>query len=65
MLMKPALNSKAFNFDPEQLMVTAEMVARIKAAIEQLPPKCKLIFKLIKEDELKYRDVAEILGIFC
>ena len=54
---------KSIYFDPEQLMVTAEMVARIKAAIEQLPPKCKLIFKLIKEEELKYRDVAEILGV--
>jgi len=54
---------KSIYFDPEQLMVTAEMVARIKDAIDQLPPKCKLIFKLIKEDELKYRDVAEILGV--
>ncbi len=54
---------KSIYFDPEQLMVTAEMVARIKNAIEQLPPKCKLIFKLIKEEELKYRDVAEILGV--
>jgi RNA polymerase sigma-70 factor (family 1) len=54
---------KSIYFDPEQLMVTAEMVARIKAAIEQLPPKCKLIFKLIKEEELKYREVAEILGV--
>jgi len=54
---------KSIYFDPEQLMVTAEMVARIKDAIEQLPPKCKLIFKLIKEEELKYKDVAEILGV--
>lgn len=54
---------KSIYFDPEQLMVTAEMVARIKEAIELLPPKCKLIFKLIKEEELKYRDVAEILGV--
>ena len=54
---------KSIYFDPEQLMVTAEMVARIKEAIEELPPKCKLIFKLIKEEELKYRDVAEILGV--
>jgi RNA polymerase sigma-70 factor (family 1) len=54
---------KSIYFDPEQLMVTAEMVARIKAAIELLPPKCKLIFKLIKEEELKYREVAEILGV--
>lgn len=54
---------RSIYFDPEQLMVTAEMVARIKAAIEALPPKCKLIFKLVKEEELKYRDVAEILNI--
>ena len=54
---------KSIYFDPEQLMVTAEMVARIKAAIEELPPKCKLIFKLVKEEELKYRDVAEILNV--
>lgn len=54
---------RSIYFDPEQLMVTAEMVARIKNAIEALPPKCKLIFKLVKEEELKYRDVAEILNI--
>jgi len=54
---------KSIYFDPEQLMVTAEMIARIKDAIEQLPPKCKLIFKLVKEEELKYKDVAEILGL--
>ncbi len=54
---------KSIYFDPEQLMVTAEMVNRIRDAIDQLPPKCKLIFKLIKEEELKYRDVAEILGV--
>jgi RNA polymerase sigma-70 factor (family 1) len=54
---------RSIYFDPEQLMVTAEMVARIKDAIEALPPKCKMIFKLVKEEELKYRDVAEILSI--
>ena len=58
-----AMEFKSIYFDPEQLMVTAEMVALIRAAIEELPPKCKLIFKLVKEEELKYRDVAEILNI--
>lgn len=50
-------------FDPEQLMVTAEMLRRIQQAIQQLPPKCQLIFKLIKEDELHYKEVAELLGL--
>src|SRR5258708_6313885 len=50
-------------FDPEQLMITAHMLALIKRAIDQLPPKCKIIFKLVKEEGLKYREVAEILNI--
>src|ERR1700744_3474974 len=50
-------------FDPEQLLVTADLLALIQKAIDQLPPKCKIIFKLVKEDGLKYRDVAEILDL--
>jgi RNA polymerase sigma-70 factor (ECF subfamily) len=50
-------------FDPEQLMITAEMVRRVQHAISQLPPKCQMIFKLVKEDGLKYKEVAELLGI--
>ena len=36
---------------------------RVIAAIDLLPPKCKLIFKLIKEDGLKYKDVARLLDL--
>jgi RNA polymerase sigma-70 factor (family 1) len=50
-------------FDPEQLMITAEMLNRIHRAIDNLPPKCRVIFKLVKEDRLKYKEVAEILHI--
>ena len=49
--------------DPEQLMITAEMQKRISAAILSLPPKCQLIFKLIREDGLKYKEVAELLHL--
>ncbi|HEX3935518.1 MAG TPA: RNA polymerase sigma-70 factor [Puia sp.] len=51
------------NLDPEQLLITADMMALLRKAIDQLPPKCKVIFKLVKEDGLKYREVAEVLGI--
>lgn len=50
-------------FDPEQLMITAEMVKRIQIAVLQLPPRCQLIFKLVKEDGLKYKEVAELLHL--
>lgn len=49
--------------NPEQLMITAEMMRRINNAINALPPRCKLVFKLVKEDGLPYKEVAEILDI--
>lgn len=50
-------------FDPEKLMMTEEMMRQIKKAVNDLPPRCKLIFKLVKEDGLKYREVAELLQL--
>lgn len=50
-------------FDPEQLMMTEEMIRKIRKAINELPPRCRIIFKLIKEDGLKYREAAELLQL--
>lgn len=48
---------------PESILMTKEMHAKINAAVNALPTKCKLIFRLVKEEKLKYREVAEILNI--
>lgn len=50
-------------YNPERLMMTTEMLRRIQGAISQLPPKCQLIFKLVKEDGLKYKEVATLLNL--
>lgn len=50
-------------FRPDLLMITEEMVLKIKMAVNSLPNRCRLIFKLIKEDGLKYKEVAELLNI--
>ena len=49
--------------NPEQLMISTELMQQINQAINDLPPRCRLVFKLVKEDGLKYRDVADLLGI--
>jgi RNA polymerase sigma-70 factor (family 1) len=49
--------------DPAQLLISSEMIARIQQAIEQLPPKCKLVFKMIREEGFRNKEVAEILHI--
>lgn len=48
---------------PDQKMISAELQAKIMAAVESLPPRCKMIFKLVREDGLRYKDVAEILHL--
>ena len=49
--------------DPEQKLISAEMIQQIQAAIQQLPPRCRLVFKLVKEDDLTYKEVAELLHL--
>jgi RNA polymerase sigma-70 factor (family 1) len=48
---------------PEQILITAEIQQKIRAAVEALPPRCKMIFKLVRKDGLRYKEIAEILNI--
>jgi RNA polymerase sigma-70 factor (family 1) len=49
--------------DPELLLHQKELQQQISEAVEQLPPRCRLIFKLVKEDGLSYKEVASILEL--
>lgn len=49
--------------DPGAAMITREMNLKLRSAINDLPPRCKLIFTLIKEDELSYKQTAQLLNI--
>jgi RNA polymerase sigma-70 factor, ECF subfamily len=47
----------------ESYYMEAEMAARIESAIETLPEKRREIFRLSREEGLKYREIAEKLEI--
>jgi len=49
--------------NPSEAMITREMNIKLKEAIDELPPRCKLIFKLIKEDGLSYKHAAKVLNL--
>jgi len=59
--LNPAV--EAINQDPHSIFITSEMLNRVNDVIETLPPRCKMIFKLIREDGLRYKEVADILNI--
>lgn len=48
---------------PEPNLISKENLAKINSAISGLPPRCRLIFRLIKEEGLKYEEVAQLLGL--
>lgn len=48
---------------PEDLCISSDTVRAIRDAIQSLPPQCRLIFQLVKEDGLQYKEVAGILNI--
>ena len=49
--------------NPEDLMVASELLQLVNKAIHELPPKCRIVYKLVKEDGLTYKEVAEVLNI--
>ncbi|MBK6380538.1 MAG: RNA polymerase sigma-70 factor [Chitinophagaceae bacterium] len=54
---------KSVFFNPEELMLSSEIVKEVMKAVNELPPKCKIIFKLVKEEGLKYAEAANLLDI--
>jgi len=49
--------------DPEKELDNKELHYTLDQAIEKLPPQARIIFRLIKENGMKYKEVADILEI--
>jgi len=48
---------------PEEELIDREMVAAVHRAIDKLPTQCRRIYLMHRYDDLKYSEIAEILGI--
>jgi RNA polymerase sigma-70 factor (ECF subfamily) len=49
--------------NPEESTELHELQSNIAKAVKELPPACQLIYKLAKEDRLKYKDIAQLLDL--
>ena len=49
--------------NPENSLLSDELFQLVSKVVNDLPPKRKAIFQLVKEEGKKYKEVAEILGI--
>ena len=48
---------------PESIYIDQEAVEGLNKIIEELPSKTKMAFLLVRENGMKYKDAAEILGV--
>jgi RNA polymerase sigma-70 factor (ECF subfamily) len=48
---------------PDNDEITEDILDQINKAIEQLPPKCKMVFTLAKIQGIKYKEISTILDI--
>ena len=49
--------------NPEQLYIFSEVTLRVNKVIGSLPLKCQMVFRLIKEEGLSYKEVSKVLEI--
>lgn len=66
----PVVNIDGIDFEPvlslgnpEDLCIGAEVLQRIQKCIRELPPQCRIVFQLVKEDGMTYKEAADILNI--
>lgn len=48
---------------PDNAIITKENIQQIETAINNLPPRSRVLFRLIKMEGLKYKEAAELLDL--
>jgi RNA polymerase sigma-70 factor (family 1) len=46
-----------------ETLIYEELYGQIEAAIQELPKQCRIIFLMSRDQDLKYKEIAEILNI--
>lgn len=44
-------------------LIAEEMLSVYRRAVEELPERCKLIFLMVREERMKYKEIARMLSI--
>jgi len=59
----PAPRSASHDGEPLRALLSSELTRALDAAIEKLPAEQKAVFVLKVQEELRYEEIAEVLGI--
>lgn len=59
----PSESSRIDYLEPDQMLIARELNTYLQKAIEELPERCRTIFRMVREDELTYKEVAQLLDV--
>jgi RNA polymerase sigma-70 factor (family 1) len=65
-LFQDAQSARSLNLEytePENLLIAKDLAYAVEQAVFSLPERCQMIFRLIREDGMSYKDVAELLDL--
>ncbi len=51
------------SIDPEQVLLFGELKDVIEEAVRILPPQCRMVYHLVREKGLSYKETAQVLDI--
>ena len=58
-----ALEIQTDKTDPEEILLSKELEKLINSTIEKLSERCRIVFLMSREENLRYREIAERLAI--
>jgi len=58
-----AIRSLTFEDSTNELLATKELHMQLQESIHRLPPKCRIVFLMSREDDKTYAEIAAELGI--
>lgn len=58
-----AITEKPVRYNVEDEVAEGELKSFIHRTIDNLPPKCRIIFNLSRNSELSHQEIADMLGI--
>lgn len=57
------MKSSVQDVNPEDLMIGKELEVFIENITRELPPQCQLVYRMVREQQMKHSEVAEQLNI--
>ncbi len=61
--MEEGKDDTGYSISPEEAMIIEELKLKINDAVSLLPPKCKEVFTLVRQEGLSYKKAASLLGV--